>query len=137
MDRLVLRDNELRSARAALVRERQVRLNAQASLQKLERLQSDRDRDLDEYLIEIDDDTPDSITFESFFLSVDGVPSEPPPRQSDVRELRQRPSAAAITQRAYELWEEAGKPAGQDDHFWFLAEAELQAQDEWRSALGF
>jgi Protein of unknown function (DUF2934) len=30
-----------------------------------------------------------------------------------------------IAARAYELWEQAGKPEGRDEHFWHLAEQEL------------
>lgn len=29
---------------------------------------------------------------------------------------------AHIRQRAEQLWEEAGRPEGQDEHFWFMAE---------------
>ena len=35
-----------------------------------------------------------------------------------------------IRERAYELWENAGKPEGQDDHFWHTAEVEIDAQDQ-------
>lgn len=30
-----------------------------------------------------------------------------------------------IRDRAYTLWEEAGRPEGQDKHFWAMAEEEL------------
>jgi len=30
-----------------------------------------------------------------------------------------------IRQRAYELWEAAGKPEGGDQHFWFVAVSEV------------
>lgn len=33
-----------------------------------------------------------------------------------------------IRHRAYELWEAAGKPEGADQHFWFVAAAELAAK---------
>jgi len=32
-----------------------------------------------------------------------------------------------IAQRAYELWEKAGRPHGQDKQHWLQAEAEVQA----------
>ena len=32
-----------------------------------------------------------------------------------------------VKQRAYELWEVDGKPAGQDQQYWFKAVAELAA----------
>ena len=31
----------------------------------------------------------------------------------------------SIAARAYQLWEQAGKPAGRDEEFWLRAEAEL------------
>jgi len=37
------------------------------------------------------------------------------------------PSQEAIAQRAYSLWEQAGKPAGRDEEFWLRAETELAA----------
>lgn len=33
-----------------------------------------------------------------------------------------------IAQRAYGLWEQAGRPAGRDLEFWLLAENQLQAE---------
>ena len=35
-----------------------------------------------------------------------------------------------IATRAYELWEEAGKPEGRDEEFWRLAEQELINEDK-------
>lgn len=35
-----------------------------------------------------------------------------------------------IRQRAFDLWEQAGKPTGRDDEFWFSAEAEIRAEDD-------
>jgi hypothetical protein len=35
-----------------------------------------------------------------------------------------------IIHRAYELWEQAGKPEGRDDEFYHLAEQELRNADE-------
>jgi DUF2934 family protein len=37
----------------------------------------------------------------------------------------------AVRKRAYQLWEDAGKPAGQQDHFWL--EAEKQIMQEQRA----
>ena len=34
-------------------------------------------------------------------------------------------SEEAILKRAYELWEQAGKPPGRDEEFWLTAEREL------------
>ena len=34
----------------------------------------------------------------------------------------------AVRSKAHELWEQAGKPDGQDEHFWH--EAERQLRDE-------
>jgi DUF2934 family protein len=31
----------------------------------------------------------------------------------------------AVAARAYELWEQAGKPEGRDEDFWHLAEQQL------------
>lgn len=36
-----------------------------------------------------------------------------------------QPSRETIAERAYQLWEQAGKPAGRDDEFWLRAESEL------------
>ena len=33
-----------------------------------------------------------------------------------------------IRARAYKLWEEAGKPEGQIDEFWYKAEEQLKAE---------
>ena len=35
-----------------------------------------------------------------------------------------------IREMAYQLWEEAGHPEGQQEHFWFLAEARIQQQED-------
>ena len=37
------------------------------------------------------------------------------------------PSEDEIRARAYELWEQAGKPEGREDEFWQLAEQALRA----------
>jgi hypothetical protein len=39
------------------------------------------------------------------------------------------PTEADITRRAYELWEEAGRPEGRDKEFYHLAEQELRNAD--------
>jgi len=36
---------------------------------------------------------------------------------------------AAVERKAYELWEWAGRPEGQDERFWFLAEEELESRE--------
>jgi len=36
------------------------------------------------------------------------------------------PTDEQIRIRAYELWEQAGKPAGREEDFWHLAERDLQ-----------
>jgi len=33
-----------------------------------------------------------------------------------------------VRERAYQLWEEAGQPAGEDQQFWFAAQREFEAQ---------
>jgi hypothetical protein len=40
------------------------------------------------------------------------------------------PTEKEIKKRAYELWEEAGKPEGREDEFWQLAEQELRNEDK-------
>jgi hypothetical protein len=34
-----------------------------------------------------------------------------------------------IRRRAYELWENSGKPEGKDDYFWNIAAGEIDAED--------
>lgn len=41
----------------------------------------------------------------------------------------ENPTKEQIIHRAYELWEQAGKPDGRDDEFYHQAEQELQKQD--------
>ena len=36
------------------------------------------------------------------------------------------PNAPSIVLRAYQLWEEAGRPVGEDERFYFEAEEELR-----------
>jgi hypothetical protein len=40
----------------------------------------------------------------------------------------ENPTKEQIIHRAYELWEQAGKPEGRDQEFYHQAEKELQAQ---------
>jgi hypothetical protein len=42
----------------------------------------------------------------------------------------EKPSREQVIHRAYELWEQAGKPAGRDQEFYQQAERELQEDDE-------
>jgi hypothetical protein len=37
--------------------------------------------------------------------------------------------------RAHELWEQAGKPEGRDDDFWFLAEKDLMDPEQPESKI--
>jgi len=39
----------------------------------------------------------------------------------------ENPTKEQVIHRAYELWEQAGKPAGKDDEFYHQAERELQS----------
>jgi Protein of unknown function (DUF2934) len=41
-----------------------------------------------------------------------------------------QPTEKEIKRRAYELWEQNGKPEGREDEFWELAEQELRNEDE-------
>lgn len=41
-----------------------------------------------------------------------------------------KPSDKEISARAYQLWEENGRPEGKDDEFWRLAEQELLNKDK-------
>jgi hypothetical protein len=41
-----------------------------------------------------------------------------------------RPAGIEIVRRAYELWEQAGKPEGRDQEFYHQAEKELQGEDQ-------
>ena len=40
------------------------------------------------------------------------------------------PTQIQIVRRAYELWEQAGKPEGRDQEFYHLAEQELREADK-------
>jgi len=42
----------------------------------------------------------------------------------------EQPTKEQIIHRAYELWEQAGKPEGRDDEFYQLAEQELRNADK-------
>lgn len=35
-----------------------------------------------------------------------------------------------LQERAYELWQEAGSPEGQSEHFWRLAERTVKAEEK-------
>ena len=41
-----------------------------------------------------------------------------------------QPTEKEIMKRAYELWEQNGKPKGREDEFWQLAEQELRNEDK-------
>ena len=42
----------------------------------------------------------------------------------------ENPTEIQIVRRAYELWEQAGKPDGRDEEFYHLAEQELRDADK-------
>jgi Protein of unknown function (DUF2934) len=42
----------------------------------------------------------------------------------------ENPTEIQIVRRAYELWEQAGKPEGRDEEFYHLAEQELRDADK-------
>jgi hypothetical protein len=42
----------------------------------------------------------------------------------------ENPTQEQITHRAYELWEQAGKPDGRDQEFYHQAEQELRNEDK-------
>jgi hypothetical protein len=56
----------------------------------------------------------------------------PRPRRAGAfkRQIMERPAEIEIVRRAYELWQQAGEPAGRDDEFYHLAEQELRNQDK-------
>jgi hypothetical protein len=41
-----------------------------------------------------------------------------------------QPTEKEIEKRAYELWEQSGKPEGREEEFWQLAEQELRNEDK-------
>jgi hypothetical protein len=43
-----------------------------------------------------------------------------------------KPAGIDIVRRAYELWEQAGKPDGRDQEFYLQAERELREKEEHR-----
>lgn len=47
-----------------------------------------------------------------------------------------RPSAETISRRAYELWEQEGRPEGNDLRHWLLAEQELAGRDGSSPSVG-
>lgn len=46
------------------------------------------------------------------------------------RALMNRRIDETVAVRAYELWEQAGKPQGRDEEFWHLAEQQLLNEDK-------
>ncbi|MGY8679392.1 DUF2934 domain-containing protein [Bradyrhizobium sp. UFLA05-153] len=40
------------------------------------------------------------------------------------------PTEEQIRKRAFELWEQAGKPEGREDEFWQQAQRELQSTEQ-------
>jgi hypothetical protein len=41
-----------------------------------------------------------------------------------------KPQEDPVRERAYQLWQEAGSPEGQADHFWHLAEQDAGSDEE-------
>ena len=41
-----------------------------------------------------------------------------------------QPTEEQIRKRAFELWEQAGRPEGREDEFWNQAQRELQGTEE-------
>ena len=48
--------------------------------------------------------------------------------------MAEKRQSKSIAQRAYELWEKAGKPHGRDLEHWFQAEIEVAKQSRRRQA---
>jgi hypothetical protein len=48
----------------------------------------------------------------------------------------QMPTEDQVRTRAYGLWEQAGKPDGREDEFWYQAEQELSATHELEISAG-
>ena len=70
------------------------------------------------------------------------APYEPPifpgwgPAQSPRKHTMEKPTKEQVIHRAYELWEQAGKPEGRDDEFYHQAERELnEAEDPEQETL--
>jgi hypothetical protein len=56
----------------------------------------------------------------------------PRPRRAGAFKTQEmeRPAEIEIVRRAYELWQQAGEPAGRDDEFYHLAEQELRNENK-------
>jgi len=52
------------------------------------------------------------------------------------RKLRRMMGRGQVRARAYELWEQAGRPAGQDLEFWLEAERQIEDEREERKGPG-
>jgi hypothetical protein len=48
--------------------------------------------------------------------------------EKPVQESGKEPTKEQVTRRAYQLWEQAGKPEGRDQEFYHQAERELAGQ---------
>ena len=58
-------------------------------------------------------------------------PPYPPWGAAPIKEAAmENPTKEQITHRAYELWEQAGKPEGRDQEFYYQAEQELRDADK-------
>ena len=49
---------------------------------------------------------------------------------SSERSVMENPTKEQVIHRAYELWEQAGKPEGRDQEFYHQAEQELRDADK-------
>ncbi|CCE11378.1 conserved hypothetical protein [Bradyrhizobium sp. STM 3843] len=43
-----------------------------------------------------------------------------------------QPTDEKLRERAHQLWEQAGRPEGQQDEFWYQAEQELREMEQLR-----
>jgi Protein of unknown function (DUF2934) len=77
-------------------------------------------KDLEEQLREADDRP--KVLFEAY--------GSGPAHSSSRKPAMENPTEKQIVRRAYELWEQAGKPEGRDQEFYHLAEQELRDADK-------
>lgn len=48
--------------------------------------------------------------------------------------MHHHPDEQKIRDRAFQLWDQAGQPDGQEQEFWFRAERELSEEDDFDSS---
>ena len=71
--------------------------------------------------------TPETQTLPACSATLSGAAQ---PSQSD---SGAEPREQKIRRRAYELWEQDGRPAGRDDDYWHRAEREIDVESADRS----